>query len=205
MEGLADGEGQIAAELEVGRHLGAADIEVAVAQADVLGGVHVVLDLEGRGLGGVQDLELGDQHLDVAGGELLVVLALGALAHDAGDLDGPLGADILGGVERGAAGVLGVERDLRHARAVAQVDEDEAAVVAAVPDPAGQRDGLADVLGAELAAGVGVHREGHLYPFVSSAPCRDGRMCSRRRDGVNGAVSRDLRLYYGRGTPGRRW
>ena len=157
VEGLAHGEGEVAAHLEVGHHLGTTDVEVAVAQAHVLGGVDAVLDLERGGLRGVEDLELVDEDLDVAGGHLLVVLALGTLAHDAGDLDRPLGADVLGGVERGAAGVLGVEGDLRHAVAVAKVDEDETAVVAAVPDPTGERDGLADVIGAQLAAGVGVH------------------------------------------------
>ena len=120
----------------------------------------MVLDLEGRRLGGVEDLDLVDQDLDLAGRELGVVHPLGALAHGARDLDRPLGADGLRSVEGLTAGVLRVKGDLRHAVAVAQVDEDEAAVVAAVPDPAGERHGLADVLAAQLAAGMGVHGVG---------------------------------------------
>ena len=186
---LAQREGEVGAHLEVGRHARAAQVEVAVAQADVLGGVHVVLDLEGRRLGGVEDLDLVDEDLDLAGRELGVVHALGTLAHDAGDLDRPLGADGLGRMERLAAGVLRVKGDLRHAVAVAQVDEDEAAVVATVPDPAGQRDRLADVLAAQLAAGVGVHGVGVHVQSLSrpAAPCRTGgafRMAAAHVDGA---------------------
>ena len=50
---------------------------------------------------------------------------------------------------------LRAEDDLGDARAVAQVDEDDAAVVAARIDPAGERGGLAHVGGAELVAGMG--------------------------------------------------
>jgi len=46
-------------------------------------------------------------------------------------------------------------RDLRQAFAVAQVDEDDAAVVAAGVNPARQSDGLADVFFAEDVAEVG--------------------------------------------------
>ena len=60
-------------------------------------------------------------------------------------------------MEGGAAGVLGVEGALRHARSVAEVNEDEATVVAATPDPAGERNLLADVLATKLARGLGVH------------------------------------------------
>ena len=175
---LAQGEREVGTHLEVGHHLGAADIEVAVAQADVLAGLDVVLDLEGRGLRGVEDLDMRDQDLDLARRELGIGLALGTLAHHAGDLDGPLGANGLGGVERRAAGVLGVEGDLGHAVAVAQVDEDETAVVAAAPHPTGEGDLLADMLGAQLVAGVRVHGTGfcHENLLVRAAPCRYGRL-----------------------------
>ena len=172
MEGLAQGEGEVAAELEVGRHLGATKVEVAVAQANVLGGVNVVLDLERRRLGRVEHHNLGHVDLDGTRGQLVVVLALRALAHGAAHHDGPLGADGLGLVEGGLVADLGVKLELSHAGAVAKVDKDQAAVVAAVPDPAGERDLLADVRLAQLAAGVRVHAIGHVIPLVSSAPCR---------------------------------
>ena len=47
---------------------------------------------------------------------------------------------------------LRVDHELRDPGAVAEVDEDEAAVVAAARDPAGERLARADVLLAELAA-----------------------------------------------------
>ena len=40
---------------------------------------------------------------------------------------------------------LRAEDDLRHALAVAQVDEDDAVMIAIRIHPAGERDGLADV------------------------------------------------------------
>ena len=49
-------------------------------------------------------------------------------------------AQRLGGRER--RGAVGIADDLHEAFAVAQVDEDDAAVVAAAMDPARQRDGL---------------------------------------------------------------
>ena len=48
-----------------------------------------------------------------------------------------------------------VEHDLREAVAVAQIDEDAAAVIAVGLDPADQHDVLAGVGGAELAAAMG--------------------------------------------------
>ena len=119
-----------------------------------------------------------DQHLDLARSELSVGLALGALAHHAGNLDGPLGTDGLSGVERGAAGMLRVEGDLRNALAVAQVDEDQAAVVAATPHPTGEGHLLANVLEAKLVARMRVHGVdlGHKNLLIRAAPCRYGRL-----------------------------
>ena len=63
--------------------------------------------------------------------------------------------------ELGGLGVfLGAEDALGEALAVAEVDEDDAAVVAGGIDPADERDGLADVVGAEFVAVVGA--VGHL-------------------------------------------
>ena len=60
---------------------------------------------------------------------------------------------------------LRIEDELRDALAVAQVDEDAAAVVAVARDPAEEDDLLAFVCGSELAAVVGslqlVDESGH--------------------------------------------
>ncbi len=52
--------------------------------------------------------------------------------------------------------LLRVEDGLDEAIVVTQVDEDEAAVVAAAVHPAGEGDGLALVGGSQFAAGVGL-------------------------------------------------
>ena len=174
VEGLAQGKGEVAAKLEVGHHLGTTQVEVTVAQAHVLGGVNVVLDLERGRLGRVEHHDLGHVDLNGARGQLVVVLALGTLAHGAAHHDGPLGTDGLGLVEGGFVADLGVKLELGHASAIAKVDKDQATVVAAVPHPAGERDLLADVRLAQLAAGVRVHAIGHMVPLASSAPCRAG-------------------------------
>ena len=62
-------------------------------------------------------------------------------------------AQRLGGRE--GVGAVGVADDLHQAFAVAQVDEDDAAVVAAAMHPAHQRDGLAEVAAVDAAAIVG--------------------------------------------------
>jgi hypothetical protein len=55
--------------------------------------------------------------------------------------------------------VVGVEDDLQQAIAVAQVDEDDATVVAPAMDPAGNRNLLTDQLFIDLAAVVRTHGE----------------------------------------------
>ena len=60
--------------------------------------------------------------------------------------------------------VSGIEDGLGAAFAVAQVDEEESAEVAAGMDPAGERDGLAGVFGAELVA---MMRAFHVVKFLA--------------------------------------
>lgn len=58
-----------------------------------------------------------------------------AVAHDTVNADGPLGTHGLGDLESIAIGVLGVEVDLRDALTVAQVAEDQAAMIATATPP----------------------------------------------------------------------
>ena len=64
-------------------HRLAAQVEVAVLQAQELVDVGLFVDVEGRRLGGVQDLRFGDADLDLAGGELGVLGALRAAGDGA--------------------------------------------------------------------------------------------------------------------------
>src|SRR5690606_22009938 len=89
--------------------------------------------------------------LVLAGGQVGVGGALGPDPHHAGDPDDPLVAD----VDRA------VDDALDDALAVAQVEEGQVlAVLAPARHPAAQRDGLPDVVGAQLAAPVGAHAPG---------------------------------------------
>src|SRR5699024_1123453 len=127
----------------------AAQIQVAVAQARLLPRLVVELERQGRGL--AEHLERGDVDLDRAGGDLRVLVALGADLDHAGDLDAELRAQPVGGLgDRGFA-----EDDLADARGVTQVDEDHPAVVAPTIHPAGERDGGVGVLGSQGSGLVG--------------------------------------------------
>ncbi len=130
-------------------------------EALLLLGVDLVLDLERRRLALVEDGGLFDEELDrarrqvgVALGLLLAVLRLvhAAVAHLAAHADHPLGAQLVGeAVDLG----LRVEDELGDSVAVAEIDEEEAAHVAAALHPAEEHGLLADVSFAQGAAGVG--------------------------------------------------
>ena len=75
------------------------------------------------------------------------------LSHRAFHRDHVFGAQHLGlGVQFGAA--VGVKDDLRDAIAVAQMNEEHAAQIAAAMHPSHQQGGLAHIGSAQLAAGV---------------------------------------------------
>src|SRR5690606_19746446 len=142
------------AQQEWPQRLGPADVEVAVAQPQLLAdlrGVDAAVDEEGRGLGGREDLDLLGHDLDQAGGSG-ALLARRALAHGALDRHDVLAAQGLRDVERLRG--LRLADDLHEAGAVAEFDEHQAAEVAAAVDPALEHDRLPGVLGAELAAHV---------------------------------------------------
>ena len=120
---------------------------------------------------------------EIATGVLEISLGKNARAGDirySGEIAHGLGrGEHLGGAQ------VGVEEDLGETLAVAKVDEDEATKVAARADPAGERDRLADVLCAQLAAGVGVHGMLAHETFLSSVPPRavSGGCLNRRPSG----------------------
>src|SRR5690606_16452757 len=84
----------------------------------------------------------------------LLPVDLGAFADAAGDLDDILRAQHVAG-GGGFRVFLGPEDALRHALAVAHVDENDAVVVPDGIDPPRQRGGAADVGFAEFVAMVG--------------------------------------------------
>ena len=90
---------------------------------------------------------VGDD-LDLAGGQVGVLVALGPRGHLAGDLQAVLRAELVGDL-------LVADHDLDDPGGLPEVDEGDAAVVAPPGDPSGEGHGLADVLGAEAAGVMG--------------------------------------------------
>jgi hypothetical protein len=121
-------------------HLLAAQIDVAEAQAHFL--ADVLVQLKRQRLGAVQNLERAAHELDLAGLQIRIDGSRRTGPDHAGDLEYVfiahplrLGEDIRG---------VRIEDDLQQPLAVAQVDENDAAMVAAAMGPAGDGDDLAD-------------------------------------------------------------
>ena len=139
-----------AAESDVALHLRAAQVEPAVAEAKSLVDV-LFVELEGQRRRGGDDLQGVDLELDLAGRDVRVD-RLGRAADDLSlRAQDELVADRMADL-RGFGRALGVEHELADAGPVAEVDEDEPAVVAPGIRPAGEGQPLADVVGPHLAA-----------------------------------------------------
>ena len=153
IEIVAHGARDLVAQAQALRHVLAAQVDVAVLEAHLF--AHVLVELERQRLGAVERDQLARQQLHLAGGEVGVGGAGGALAHQAADLHHELVAQLLGLIELGL--VVRVEYHLQEAFAVAQVHENDAAMIAAAMDPAGNRNLLTDQLFVDLAAVVRTH------------------------------------------------
>ena len=134
-EVVADGQRDVVAQAEVALHLGAAQVHIAILEADLL-----VLDgffgrRKRRQAGVVQYAQLGGFNFDFAGGHLGIDGVGRAQAYLAHRGDNVLRADLFAfGVAIGNQ--LLIQHDLRNAGAVAQVEEDQVAVIAAAIYPA---------------------------------------------------------------------
>ncbi len=137
---------------DVGVELVAPEVEEAVLEPRLLRVLGVAEHRQRQLAGGRQHLDIGGEDLDRAGRQVRVDRILGPRLDRTVDPDHPFGAHRLGGLEGRR---VRVGDHLGQAVVVAQVDEQEAAVVAHPVDPAGEADGLADVSGAERATGVG--------------------------------------------------
>src|SRR5690606_17655124 len=151
-------------------HLLAPDVEVAVLQPDLLRDAGVALDRERQRRGLAEHLDRVGHHLDLAGGQVGVLVALGAHADLADHFHAVFGAQVVGVV-------LLAEDHLRRAGGVAQVDEDHPAVVTAAGHPACERHLLPGVL---LAERPGRMRADHCTsPFKTSTTRASGTsVCS---------------------------
>ena len=157
-------------------------------EAGLLADRDALVDLERQRGGRVEHLELADDDLDVAGRQVGVRVALGALAHLAGDLDAELVAHVVGAA-LGEHLVPG--DDLGDAGGVAQVEEGDPAVVSTPRHPTGEGDGLSCVVGTQ-GAGLVSAEHGGSFRDVDRAARGPPRLSSGRqwsRGGVSGRWS----------------
>ena len=139
---------------EIGLHLRAAQVDIAVLQPQFLIADGVFRGRERRRLCvGEQEQFMADD-FDVAGGHVGVPQALAANTNRADGGNDELRARCFGLGQRVRAGLRAVHHHLRNAAAIAHVQKDKVAVVAAAVDPAHQGNGLAGIGGAEVSAHV---------------------------------------------------
>ena len=120
---------------QVALHLWPAQIEHAMRETDRFRQV-LVVELKWRRHRCIQDLDLGRQHFDLARDKVWIRRSFGPKPHAAHDRDAVFIAQLFGDGER--LGTIGIAHDLHEALAVAQIDEDHAAVIATAMDPSAQ-------------------------------------------------------------------
>ena len=143
--------------------------------------------------GRTQHLDLGDEKLDRAGRQFGILGAVGTAANLAVDPHHPFRAQLFSVLERRRIRVCDA---LRQAVMVAQVDEQQPAMVADAMAPAGQTNVLADVAVAERAAGMGPVTM-HGNPGKASEDQNRGAMtmqAPQRRQGLPEAIRRGNQL-----------
>ena len=134
-----------------------AQVEESVAQPGFLWVLLIAENHQRQLVRRAKHFDLADEHLDLAGRQLRVDQLGIAGLHLSIDADAPFCAHLL---DLGKSGAVGVAQHLRDPIMVAQVDEQNAAVIADPMDPARQADRLADMGFVQLDAGlaaIGVH------------------------------------------------
>ena len=142
----------------------AAEIQIAVFETNVLGGLAIVHDLKGRHLALAQDLNGIRIDLHLAGGDLRIDAGTNShrSAHGKHELV-TAGRRLL--KQCGIGGI--VKCQLNEAGTVSQIQEQQITQISLLFDPAHHTDSLACMLTAKLAATVGAavaaHQFCHLY------------------------------------------
>ena len=153
-------------------HHVAAQVDVAVLEPRLF--LDVLVELERDRLRAVQHFDAAREQFDLARSEVRVGRARRPRPHRAGHLDHPLATEPLGLGED--LGRVRIEDDLQQAVAVAQVDENDAAVVATTMDPAGHFDRGSDEVLVDLATVMGTHGHGE-NPVQRCAASGPGPVC----------------------------
>jgi hypothetical protein len=170
IEELAHFHGHAVTQHQVVLHVGAAQVQHAVRQARGLRQV-VVVQLERGRHRRVEHHQFMAQHFDLAALEAFIDRALGARAHQTFDLHAKLVAQAFGRCKH--LGAVGVADHLHITFAVAQINKDHAAMVAAAVNPAAQGNGFAHLGFGHQTAIVGAH--GH---NLLSRRCLEGQRVS---------------------------
>ena len=150
---LAHREGNLRTQDDVALHARAAQIHVAVFQAHVFADAGFLFHRERRGARFIENPDLRRHHFDFAGGHVGIHRPRRALRHRAFHRDDVFVAHLFGALVNRRIDLF-VENRLRQAFPVAQVDENDGAVIAPPVDPSHQEDLLARVGGAQLAAAM---------------------------------------------------
>ena len=129
----------------------AAQVEEAIAQADILGVLLLARHRQRQLLGAAQHGRFAREHLDRAGRQVGIDRPLAARLDHAVDRHHAFDAQPF---EQRQGRAVGIGHDLGDPVVVAQVDEQHAAVITLAMDPARQADGLALVRASQRAAGV---------------------------------------------------
>ena len=144
-----------AAQADVALHAGPAQVQVAVLEPGFLTDFHVLVNLEWQRCGLVEHDDLLRYDLDLAGGQVRVLVALRPLLDRADHLQHVL-------VAQGVEDFLLAHHNLGDAGGVAQVQERHTAMVATSGNPTGEGHSLSDVLGPQ---GAKVMCAQHSIPF----------------------------------------
>ncbi len=161
---------------QVALHVRTPQVDVAVSQPDVLADREILLHQERRRARRVQDVDLLRRDFDLARRQLGVDRIVVTANYGTFNRDDEFATQQPGaGVD---VGPLLVEHYLGHARAVPQVDEDQAAQIPPPMDPTHQNDALANIARTQIAAAMGsfeateeIQRDGGLTCGVHQRSC----------------------------------
>ena len=143
------------AQHEILLHLRAAQIKIAVLQAQHLIHLDAILNVERRRLCLVEDAQLLYHHLDHAGSHVRIYGFLRTGTHAAADSHHELVADSLSLVECLLANSRLVNNHLHQAGTVTQINKNQSAMVTAAGNPAAKNNLATHVVSTQLTAVMG--------------------------------------------------
>lgn len=131
-------------ENQVGGHTLTAKVQVAITEAESFINVGLFIDIKGRRLGLVEDINVSHADFDLSRGDTRVLRPFRSTGNSTSDRKNPFVANGVSQTIR--IGILsGVEDDLDESPTVSQIKEDKSTMVPSAIDPTSQPDLLADV------------------------------------------------------------